>query len=343
MRVNGLTITYKDGVNAVVGSHVGSYPVGDLLCRIFQGEKLYNISRIVRNCVAWYPMQDNAMTPDEVEEAERYILETMLYDDFYPAYRLAQGSFIRLMEEYRALDRVTTARVCEQMSQLNTSDVWYFDNVGFETVGEFLRFCFNCYYVDLLNGISLFKATSAVWSGTADEREQKLYDELCEVLHNDENVPGTEMRTSYNKEDGSFQYSFVINSFLAMAVFEFSHLAESGTKIMRCQNPACGKFFTAKRATAKYCSFEAPQCPGRACSDYYPQIVYREKVRLDEVERLIRNTKGRLYNAKRRHPDQAGDIEVQLSDLVLSTREKKRAVLEGTMTMKEFREWLNSH
>ena len=34
------------------------YPVGDLLCRIFQGETLYNISRIVRNCVSVYPMRD---------------------------------------------------------------------------------------------------------------------------------------------------------------------------------------------------------------------------------------------------------------------------------------------
>lgn len=343
MSVNGLTLTYRDGINTVVGSHGGSYPVGDLLCRIFQGETLYNISRIVRNCVAWYPMRDNKMTPDEVEEAERYILETMLYDDFYPAYRLAQGSFIRFMEEYRALDSATTARVLEQESQRDMSDDWYFDNTGFGTVGEFLRLCFNCYYVDLLNGISLFMATSAVWSGTADESEQELYGELCEALRNDKNIPGTEMRTSYNKEDDSFQYSFVISSFLAMAVFEFSHLAESGTKLLRCQNPACRKFFTAKRATAKYCGFEAPQCPGRTCNDYYPQIVYREKVRLNEMDRLIRNTKGRLYNAKRRHPDQAVDINARLSDLTIYAPVKKDQVLDNTISMNEFREWLNSH
>ena len=54
----------------------------------------------------------------------------------------------------------------------------------------------------------------------------------------------------------------------AMAVFEFSHLTASATKVVRCQNPECRKFFTAKRTSAKYCPFLSPQNPGRTCNDY---------------------------------------------------------------------------
>ena len=128
-----------------------------------------------------------------------------------------------------------------------------------------------------------------------------------------------------------------------MAVFEFSHLAESATKIVRCQNLACRKFFTAKRTSAKYCGNPAPQCPGRVCSDYYPQLLHREKVRADELDHLIKNAKGRLYNAKRRHPEQAEVIDEQLSDLTIYSPVKKQEVLDRTVTISEFREWLDSH
>ena len=79
MRVNGLTLIYKDGINTVLSNNSASYPVGDLLCRIFQGETLYNISRIVRNCVSVYPMQDILLSQDEIEQAEDYILQSLMY------------------------------------------------------------------------------------------------------------------------------------------------------------------------------------------------------------------------------------------------------------------------
>ena len=343
MRVNGLTLAYEGGVNTVFGNADGSYPVGDLLCRIFQGETLYNISRIVRNCIGMCPMRDNALTQDEIEEAERYILATLLYDDFFPAQRLAQGSFIRCMEEYRALDSATAAGLLAQEKQRAASFDGLFDDIGFGTVGEFLRLCYNNYIIDLTNGIDLFAATSAVWSGTATDKEQTRYDELCTALHDSSLVPGTVMQTSYDAASDTFGYRFVISSFLAMAVFEFSHMAESAIKVMRCQNPECRRFFTAKRSSAKYCDSPAPQCPGRTCNDYYPQIVYREKVRTSELDKLIKNAKGRLYNARRRHPDWADDVNKKLSDLAIYAPIKRDSVLGGTMTMNEFREWIDSH
>ena len=343
MRVNGLTITYRDGINTLIGGNGGKYPAGDLLCLIFQGENLYEISRIVRNCITFCPMRDNDLSQDEIEEAERYMLAAIRYNDFYPAYRLAQGSFIRVMENYRALDKNGIEHLLTQESLYDIPGDMYFSDVGFDTVGEFLQLCFNHYYDDLEKGMDVFRATSAIWSGTATEDEQAFHDWFREALRDEDLVPGIEMRTSYTPAEGSFRFSHVISSFLAMAVFEFSHLAEAGTKIMRCQNPACGKFFTARRATAKYCGFEAPQCPGRTCSDFYPQIVYREKVRSNELERLVKNTKCRLYNARRRHPDQAEKINAALGDLAIDASFKMSQVLEKTISTNEFREWLDSH
>ena len=73
MRVNGLTLTYEGGVNTMLGHPDSRFPVGDLLCRIFQGETLYNISRIVRNCIGMCPMRDNALTQDEIDPAAEMI------------------------------------------------------------------------------------------------------------------------------------------------------------------------------------------------------------------------------------------------------------------------------
>ena len=97
MRTNGLIISYEDGKNRVLTSRYeedSSYPVGNLMCLIFQGKILDDISRILHNCIYAYPMNEDALTQDSIEEAERYVLSSLLYDDFYPAQRIAQGSFI---------------------------------------------------------------------------------------------------------------------------------------------------------------------------------------------------------------------------------------------------------
>mgnify|MGYP007031540341 FL=1 len=65
-------------------------------------------------------------------------------------------------------------------------------------------------------------------------------------------------------------------------------------------------------------------------------------MRADELDHLIKNAKGRLYNAKR-HPEQAEVIDEQLSDLTIYSPVKKQEVLDRTVTISEFREWLDSH
>ena len=85
MRVNGLIISYRNGMNVFKGPPVTNYPVGDLLCRIFQGETLYNITQILRNCIDGCLTKDDPLTQDKIEDAEYYILRVLLYDDFKPA------------------------------------------------------------------------------------------------------------------------------------------------------------------------------------------------------------------------------------------------------------------
>lgn len=103
MRVNGLTISYADGKNTIwtrPGTVFGEYPTGSLLCQIFQGENLDAISQKLRGCINGCPMNGDVRTQDSIEDAERYVLEALLYSDFFPARWLAQGSFIRCMEFY---------------------------------------------------------------------------------------------------------------------------------------------------------------------------------------------------------------------------------------------------
>lgn len=335
MRMNGLKIAYENGINRVVGAtSLLLFPVGELLCRIFQGETLDNISRILKNCINACPMNENVLTQDEIENAERYILQVLLYDDFYPAQRLAQGSFVRCMEEYRALDSETLTRFLyfEQMRASENTEL--FSNIGVETVGDYLRLCYNNYIIDLMNAISLFRSMAAVKSGTASCEENESYESMCQELANSADViPGIEMQTVY--DSGGFEYQFIINSFLAMAVFEFSHMDSTSTKILRCQNPACGKFFTAKRKSAKYCSFASPQNTERPCNDYYPQLLHRAKVKEDRMLKLEKKAYSRLYMDRRRHPEAESEITSMISKIQIESPEKRKQLSE-----KEYHEWL---
>ena len=278
MRTNGLIISYEDGKNRVLTSRYeedSSYPVGNLMCLIFQGEILDDISRILHNCIYACPMNEDALTQDSIEEAERYVLSSLLYDDFYPAQRIAQGSFIRVIEQYRALDSQSMARLLqEELRRVSEVDM-PFNDIGFSNVGTFLRLCFNNYYVDLVNALSFFTALAATLSGAADEQENATYNDLLGSLQNPDIVPGIEMKSILDASGGMNNY-YVISSFLSLVIFEFAHIESSDVVIRRCQNPDCGKFFTAKRSDAKYCSFPSPQNPSRLCKDYYPQLLHRK-------------------------------------------------------------------
>lgn len=342
MRLSGLIITYENGVNVLTMAPMTKYPVGELLCRIYQGETLYNITKILQNCINICPMRDNSLTQDEIEHAEHYILQALLYDDFIPAQHLAQGSFIRCMECYRALDSLTSERFMYQEKKRAVEDDMFYNKIGFDTVGDFLRLCFNNYIIDLNNALTLFIGMAAVKSGSASQEERTVYDEICQALNFPDTVSGIEMRTVYDAQREKFTYSYVISSFLAMAVFELSHLNAAATKLVRCQNPTCRKFFTAKRTNAKYCPFPSPQSPGRTCNDYFPQLVHRSKVKADVLKNMEKRAYGRLYNDRRRHPEVAVQINRLLSTLQIESPIKRESVLTGTLSEAEYQAWLNT-
>ncbi|SFO04034.1 hypothetical protein SAMN04487831_106151 [Pseudobutyrivibrio sp. UC1225] len=344
MRQHGLIIDYENGNNHIVTNSINeTYSVGELLCCIFQGEILYNIKNILRNCINKCPLNEFEVTQDTIEEAERFVIETLLYEDNYPARILAQGSIIRCIENYRSLDTISQTRILSQEIERAYYTTDLFTEIGFDTIGNFLRLCYNNYYIDLMNGIDLFRATAALWSNTATKEEQLLYEDLYSSINNDNIIPATFINTSYDTSTKTFKQKYIINSFLVMAIFEFSHIAESKSKIIRCENPSCRKFFVAKRTTAKYCNYLAPQSNNRCCNEYYPQLLHREKVRNDELERLIKNTKGRLYNAKRRHPENATNINNLINDVAIHGPNKKTEVLNGTLSVEQFKTWLNKH
>ena len=342
MHVSGLIISYENGVNFLVGTPMVEYPVGDLLCRIFQGETLDNITRILLNCISAYQMQDNSLSQDEIEGAERYIIDTLLYDDFKPAQLLAQGSFIRCMECYRALDSSKARQLLYKERERASGTNMLFMKIGFDTIGDFLRLCYNNYIIDLYNALNLFIGMAAVKSGTASPEEQMVYDEIRQQLNDSNLVPGIEMRTAYFADREEYSYSYVISSFLAMAVFEFSHMAAAARKVVRCQNPECRKFFTAKRASAKYCPFQSPQNHQRTCNDYYPQLVHRSKVKADNLRTMEKRAFGRLYNDKRRHPEATAEVDKLLSKLQIKSPDKRDSVLSGELSEVEYQAWLNT-
>ena len=344
MRTNGLIISYESGKNHVLTPRYekdSSYPVGNLMCLIFQGEILDNISRILQNCINVCPMNRDTLTQDSVEEAERYVLSALLYNDFYPAQRIAQGSFIRVAEQYRALDSQSMLRLLqEELLRVNENNM-LFNDIGFSNVGTFLRLCFNNYYVDLVNAIDFFAALSATLSGSANEQEKATYNELLGILQNPDIVPSIEIKSMLDAS-GRMNNYYVINSFLSLVMFEFAHVASSDVVIRRCQNPDCGKFFTAKRSDAQYCSFPSPQNHARLCKNYYPQLLHSKKIKENELDHLIKNARGRLYNQKRRHPDCADDVTKLISTLQIEADNKKLEVIKNSMTKKDFEIWLKS-
>lgn len=342
MRVYGLPIIYEKGINHVAVTPSIEFAVGELLCQMFQGDVLDDISRIVRNCINTCPMKTTELTQDAIEEAEQYVLETLLYCDFAPARFLSQGSFIRCMEFYRAKDSRTLFRNLQMELQRSMEYNGLFKITALETVDDFLKLCFNNYIIDLINGCSFFTSLAAMKSGDADHDECASYREICGNLQTEGIVPGIEMRTTYDLASGKFTHTYILSSFSAFVLFEFSHLDEAKMRIRRCQNPECKKFFTAKRINAKYCRFPCPQNPVRSCDEYYPQLLYRTNVKRDELKRMEKNTYGRLYNSRRRHPEDEKAINESLKELQLHSREKQEAVMNGKIPVKEYEIWLKS-
>lgn len=336
----GLDVVYHDGIDMVL-KEKKTYPVGELLCKIFQGEYLRDISQRLANCIHAYPAQDADMTQDNIEAAEKYVLTALSYTEFYPAERLAQGSMIRQMEHYRALDSYTKGRLLQE--ELDRANKCSLDiNIGFGSIGQFLRLCLNNYMVDLVEARRVFSTMAAIYSDSAFAEEIEQFEEVCiDLDKNSALIPGIEMHLVYKAEEIQYECFYTINSFLSFVVFELSHIAQSPVWIRRCQNPACGKFFVAKRIDARYCKFPAPQNEETPCNKYYPQYIKRQKIRNSAVERAEKNALSRLGMYKKRHPD----LEHEINKLkrVIQTSDMKTRTLKGELTVGQYKDWLNTH
>lgn len=343
MRKNGLLISYRDAVNSILnnlGAVLFSFPVGELLCIIFQGETLYNISRIVRNCLNYCPFNEQPLTQDSIEEAERYVLDVICYEDFFPAQRIAQGSFIRIVEEYRSLSPSDQERLLSEEKARAAECEGLFTNIGFDTVGNFLRLCFNNYLIDLSEGIRIFNLVAAEKAGVTTKEMHEEYTELCSALQFGNPVPGIEMKTAFNTQIGEFSSTYIINSFQALSLFEFSHIGDLKLKIRKCANPECNRFFIAQRSSAQYCTNNAPQNPVQTCRDYFPQHMSRIKTNGNRLDKLEKNALSRLGMDKKRHPEFEPEINRIICSLRNQSPQKKQQVLNGEMTITQFAEWL---
>lgn len=111
---------------------------------------------------------------------------------------------------------------------------------------------------------------------------------------------------------------------------------------MKCQNPDCGRYFIAKRKTAMYCSYPAPQDEKRSCKKVYPQITSQRRRNGDAARKAYRNTQSKLIHRRTANPD-IEKYRQNVDDLQKKYKEKKEAVDNGTMSLKEFKDWLNSY
>lgn len=340
MKTNGLIISYKGGVNSV---YKETYPVGELLCLIFQGDTLVTIRDRLRNCIECYPMQDEPLSQNAIEELEHYVQTSLRYDDFYPAQELALGTFVRFAEHYRALDSASQARLLqeEQGRAITCPDLA--KPVGFDNAGNFLRLCLNNYIIDLDNALRLFNGMAAALSGSAGVAEESDFCDICSQLNTPGIVPSVQHFIQYDAMTGTFGEVDIINSFLSLVVYEFSHMATSKVKIRRCENPECRRFFTAKRSSAKYCKSTAPQNSRFTCDHYYPQLVNRQKKKMDRAKHLMENASSRLYMDKKRHPEHANEIGKLLQDLQINGPAKLESIANKEMSIEGFTTWLNDH
>lgn len=104
------------------------------------------------------------------------------------------------------------------------------------------------------------------------------------------------------------------------------------------QNPDCGRYFIAKRKTAMYCSYPAPQDEKRSCKKVYPQITSQRRRNGDAARKAYRNTQSKLIHRRTANPD-IEKYRQNVDDLQKKYKEKKEAVDNGTMSLKEFKDW----
>ena len=313
------------------------YPLGMLSCRIFQGETYRDLSCVVRNYVLMYPDSDTPYSASALGEAKEYITQCFQYGEFRPASHLGLASFVRIMDTISYFDPDEYLYQIEDAFEQGNELMIPVSAVL--TVKDFLELCYDFYLVDLVNGHDAFVALASIQAGINAGDDNELCSRFVEET---KKLPAVEMKLVYDPEKMTFNSIYRVTSFQAYMALEYMRMMDQNVKFRRCQNPACGKFFVAQRTTAKYCDFPSPQNEQKTCKELYPQIVSREKMTRDILLKSIRGAQSRLYNVRRRHPEQYEEVNKFLDEIEAQRESMSEKVVTGELTVTDFNSWLES-
>ena len=313
------------------------YPLGMLSCRIFQGETYRDLSCVVRNYVLMYPDSDTPYNASALGEAKEYITQCFQYGEFRPASYLGLASFVRIMDTISYFDPDEYLYQIEDAFEQGNELMIPVSAVL--TVKDFLELCYDFYLVDLVNGHDAFVALASIQAGINAGDDNELCSRFVEET---KKLPAVEMKLVYDPEKMTFNSIYRVTSFQAYMALEYMRMMDQNVKFRRCQNPACGKFFVAQRTTAKYCDFPSPQNEQKTCKELYPQIVSREKMTRDILLKSIRGAQSRLYNVRRRHPEQYEEVNKFLDEIEAQRESMSEKVVTGELTVTDFNSWLES-
>lgn len=313
------------------------YPLGLLPCRIFQGETYRNLSQIIRNYVSMYPDGDIQYSQSALANARNFIEQCFLYDEFRPASHLGLASFVRIME---TVSHYGPNNYLHQVSDMmDQRDELLIPVSEVVTMKDFLALCYDFYLVDLANGRDAFIALASIQAGINDTIDDEVYMRFVDAT---KDLPAVEMKLVYDPGKKVFDPLYRVTSFQSYMALEYLRMIDQNVKFRRCQNPACGKFFVAQRTTAKYCDFPSPQNELKTCKELYPQFVSREKMTRDVLLKCIRGTQSRLYNVRRRHPEQSVEVNKFLDEIDAQKESMTAKAISGEISVTDFTKWLES-
>ncbi len=313
------------------------YPLGMLSCLIFQGETYQDLLCVVRKKVLMYHDNDTLYSASALVEAKEYITQCFQCDEFRPALHLGLASFIRIMDTISYYD--PNEYLYQIEDEFENGNELMIPISAVLTVKDFLELCYDFYLVDLVNGHDAFVALASIQAGINAGADNEVCSRFVEKT---KELPAVEMKLFYDPEKTTFNPTYRVTSFEAYMALEYMRMMDQNVKFRRCQNPACGKFFVAQRTTAKYCDFPSPQNELKTCKELYPQIVSREKMTRDVLLKSIRGAQSRLYNVRRRHPEQYEEINRFLDEIEAQKESMSEKVVTGEITITDFNRWLES-
>lgn len=363
-------IKYKDGKSQILNvPGIDAYQAGELMCQLAQGEEYYHLIKRARVVPKVLYDVDQPITQETVDEAEYTVINYLLdYKEEAPlAAHLATSVFYRIIEKHRtligrdisSLEEYIAGRIiefaqderaeyicgCDMSSMSSAQRVGCVDKLlNLTSLGGFMMLCYAEYVTDVLDGLNFFQAAAAVETGTATEEEVEITNRLLSELETSEHIHGAEAMIQYDKESGSYSLAYCFSSFLALEVFEYVHMKQAGAKIMRCQNPECGKFFIAQRSTAKFCPYPSPQDPERSCKLLYPQILYKKKKESDEAYRLFRKIQSKLMKRRKSKSAERDKRWEKVNEFTDTYRNiMKPAFDRGEITFQELKAWMEKY